>query len=279
MGDPLLVRDRDIVLSSGASVHVRDAGPIDADTTIVLLHGVMMSSRFFERQFTGSLTDSFRVIAPDYRGHGKSGPSADGHTVAGYARDLQDLLTSLGVARPVLVGWSMGTMVAYEFIKAYGSDAVRGLVVVDQPPSDFAWPDYPFGVITLATLAELVEGLQSDQRAIAAEFADLMIHEPTDDGRAWMTDEICRVSPTVASTILVDQTLRDFRELLPQISCPTLVIFGADPKFTNPEAGAFIAERIPGARLELFVASSHCPFFEEPERFDALLAEFVGAAR
>ena len=271
-------REHDVDLTSGIRVHVTEAGPADAEITIVLLHGVMMSSRFFQRQLAGPLTAGYRVIAPDYRGHGRSAAAADGHTVAGYARDLHDLLEVLGVERPVLVGWSMGTMVAYEYIKAYGSDSVRGLVVVDQPPSDFAWPDYPYGVITLATLAELVEGLQNDQQALAAEFADLMIHAPTDEGRAWMAEEICRVAPAVASTILVDQTLRDFRPLLPEITCPSLVVFGADPKFTNPEAGTYIAEQIPGARFEIFAESSHCPFLEEPERFDQLLGDFVRSA-
>jgi len=44
----------------------------------------------------------------------------------------------MGVERPVLVGWSKGAMVPFEYLKAFGQDAVAGIVIVDQPPSDFA---------------------------------------------------------------------------------------------------------------------------------------------
>ena len=147
-------------------------------------------------------------------------------------------------------------------------------MIVDQPPSDFAWEGYPFGVLTVEALAEMVEGLQLDQRGVAEEFAGLMQHEPKPDVSAWMVEEITRVPAAVASTILVNQTLRDYRPFLPEISCPTLVAFGRDPKLTPPEAGEYIASMIPGARFEVFEHSSHVPFLEETERFNALVQEF-----
>jgi pimeloyl-ACP methyl ester carboxylesterase len=169
----------------------------------------------------------------------------------------------------------MGAMVAYEYLRAFGSGSVAGLVVVDQPPSDFAWDGYEFGVITLDTLREMNEQLQLDQAAIVAEFTELMLHAPDEPTMAWMGQEIMRVPPVIASTILVDQTLRDYREFLPQIDVPTLVLFGEDDKFTNPRAGQYIADRIPGARLQTFAHSSHCPFWEESDAFNRAVAEFA----
>ncbi len=258
-------------LGQGVVLHVEDEG---SGPPIVLLHGVMMSSRFFERQFGGALADH-RLIAPDFRGHGRSSKVLSGHTVASYAQDVGRLFEAVGVERPVLVGWSMGAMVAYEYLKAFGSSAVRGIAVVDQPPSDFAWEGYPFGVLTPQALAGMVEGLQLDQQAVAAEFAALMQHEPRDDVTAWMTEEVLRVPAAVASTIVADQTLQDYRPFLSTIDCPTLVMFGRDPKLTPPEAGAWIAGQIPGARFEVFEESSHCPFYEEAERFNATLAQWA----
>jgi pimeloyl-ACP methyl ester carboxylesterase len=171
----------------------------------------------------------------------------------------------------------MGAMVVYEYLKAFGSDSVAGIMIVDQPPSDYAWEGYPFGVLTVEALAEMVEGLQLDQRAVAEEFAGLMQHEPRADVSAWMVEEITRVPAAVASTILVNQTLRDYRSFLPEISCPTLVAFGRDPKLTPPEAGEYIASMIPDARFEVFEHSSHVPFLEETDRFNALVEEFSTA--
>ena len=241
---------------------------------VVFVHGVMMSGRFFERQISG-LGSTFRVVVPDMRGHGQSDKVLAGHTVGNYAEDLGVLLSDLSVERPVLVGWSMGAMVVYEFLKRYGMASVRGVVVVDQPPSDFAWPEYQFGVLTPESLGEMVEGIQIDQRSVAEEFAGLMQHEPQEAVSRWMAEEIMRVPPAIASTILVNQTLRDYRSFLPDITCPTLVAFGRDPKLTPPEAGEYIAGVIPNSELVIFEGSSHCPFFEEAERFNEVLQDFV----
>jgi non-heme chloroperoxidase len=260
-------------LSNGVTLHVVDEGD---GPPIVFVHGVMMSGRFFEHQVSGMRATN-RVVVPDLRGHGQSEKILSGHTVANYAQDLRLLFDERSVDRPLLVGWSMGAMVVYEYLKAFGSDSVAGVMIVDQPPSDYAWEGYPFGVLTVEALAEMVEGLQLDQRAVAEEFAGLMQHEPKPEVSAWMVEEIMRVPSAIASTILVNQTLRDYRPFLPEIQCPVLVAFGKDPKLTPPEAGLYIAGEIPGARFELFEHSSHVPFLEETERFNSVLGEFAAS--
>jgi non-heme chloroperoxidase len=245
---------------------------------VVLIHGWSMSGRFFQRQMP-ELSASFQVVVPDLRGHGASEKALRGHTVPQYAADLHAILAELSVQRPVLVGWSMGAMVGYEYLSAYGKDAVAGLVVVDQPPSDFAWEGYEFGVFTMDELRDMNEQLQLDQAAVVDEFTQLMLHQPDAETQKWMAAEILQVPPVIASTILLDQTLRDYREFLAQIDVPTLVLFGEDDKLTSPRAGAYIADRIPGGRLQTFPASSHCPFWEESQAFNQAVAAFAAELR
>jgi non-heme chloroperoxidase len=259
------VRVRDVTFS------VEDEG---SGSPIVFIHGWSMSGRFFQRQLS-HFAAAHRVIIPDLRGHGRSEKVQHGHTVPNYAADLHAVLAERSVQRPVLVGWSMGAMVAYEFVRAYGGGSVAGLVVVDQPPSDFAWDGYEFGVITLDALREMNEQLQLDQASLVSEFTQLMLHEPDEQTLGWMSAEILQVPPVIASAILADQTLRDYRGLLPLIDVPTLVLFGEDDKLTSPKAGQYIAGRIPGARLQTFAASSHCPFWEESGAFNEAVAAFV----
>jgi pimeloyl-ACP methyl ester carboxylesterase len=235
----------------------------------------MCSGRFFDPQVE-RLAGRFRVIVPDMRGHGESEKALAGHTVPTYAHDLAAVLDALDVQRAVLVGWSMGAMVAYEFLRAFGSERVAGLVIVDQPPADFAWGEgYAFGLFTPEVLAEAVEGIQTDLAAVGHEWAELMLHAPTPDTVAFFVGEFTKVPPAIAVSILVDQTFRDYREFIPGVDVPTLVAFGGDDKATSPDAGRWIAERIPGARLEIFEQSSHAPFFEEPDAFARALEEFV----
>lgn len=79
----------DTQFGSGVSFHVEDEGH---GPPIVLLHGVMMSGRFFQRQIAGVLRSTHRVVVPDFRGHGRSDKVLAGHTVANYAQDLHLLL-------------------------------------------------------------------------------------------------------------------------------------------------------------------------------------------
>jgi non-heme chloroperoxidase len=258
-------------LSNGVTLNVIDEG---RGTPVVLVHGVMMSGRFFDRQVP-YLSRYFRVIVPDLRGHGQSEKVLHGHTVANYARDLKALFEALQIQRPVLVGWSMGAMVVYEYLKQFGQEEFAGIVIVDQPPSDFAWPGYEFGGLTVQTLGEMVEALQMDQRAVAEEFANLMLHDPSPDVVAWMIEEITRPPAAVAATILVNQTFQDYRPFLAEITLPTLVLFGRDNKLTPPEAGEYIARNIPGTRLQIFEQSSHVPFYEEADAFNESVRAFV----
>jgi non-heme chloroperoxidase len=261
-----------VTLVRGVELNVREAGD---GPPVVFLHGVMCSGWFFQHQLDHAATGAWRAIAPDFRGHGDSEKVLDGHTVPNYAEDLHELLESMGVERPVLVGWSMGTMVAFEYLKAFGQESVAGIVVVDQPPSDFAWPGYEFAMFTPEVLGHTVDALQVDQVGLAEGFAELMLHDPAPDVVAEFVRELCKPPPAVATSILVDQTFRDYREFLPEITVPTLVAFGGDDKATNPAAGKWMADRIPGARLVVFDDSSHCPFFEEPAAFNAELVEFL----
>ncbi len=260
--------------SRGASLHYKDGGDGQA---VVLLHGVWMSSAFFRDQQTQAL-GGLRVITPDFRGHGESDKPSDGHTIAGYAADLHELLTVLDLREVTLVGWSMGAFVAWEYLHNHGIDRVSALVVVDEAASDFAWSGWQYGLIDSETLRELNAGLQSDQRAVAEHFAlEMFAKQPQPADLDWIVAEMCKVPPAVASAILIDQTLVDYREILPNLTVPTLVCYGRDEKLLPVAAGEDLVQRIPTAELVVFENSSHCPFLEEPDLFNLTVADFVAA--
>src|SRR5262249_52305239 len=179
------------VRAGGVTFSVESAG---SGPPVVFIHGWSMSGRFFRRQLAG-LSGRFSVIVPDLRGHGASEKVLHGHTVKNYASDLHAILAELSVRRPVLVGWSMGAMVGYEYLRACGSGNVAGLVIVDQPPSDSAGEGYEFGVFTTAALRDMNEQLQLDQAAVVNEFTQLMLHRPDRQTLEWMAAEILQVPP------------------------------------------------------------------------------------
>src|ERR1700712_3590724 len=164
-----------IEFSTGAALNVTDEG---TGRPIVLLHGVCMNQGFFAHNIA-PLAEQHRVVAVDFRGHGGSPPAADGHTLAQYARDVRALLELLELERPVVVGWSMGALVIWEYLTQFAGDpALAGVAILSQSPTDFTSADWPHGLADLGDLAELVEGLQDDFRAVFEEFGQTMFKTP-----------------------------------------------------------------------------------------------------
>jgi len=261
-----------IAADDGARLHVIDEG--SGEPSLVFLHGAFVNGRFFQKQREYFAAHT-RVVIPDFRGHGESDKVLSGHTVRRYARDVRSVLETLKVERPILVGWSMGAFVALEYVKEYGDGGRAGLAIGNQPPSDFAWPDYGFGGMNAEQLRDFIEQLNENPRELFEFAVPYMLHDPDPETVAWMVEEMLKLPPAAAASIMASQTLRDYRPYYPSVRKPCLVLFGADPKMTSPEAGKYIAERVQNGTLRLFERSSHCPFWEEPERFNRALHDFL----
>jgi non-heme chloroperoxidase len=242
---------------------------------LIFLHGVWMSSRFFHKQLESLSTDR-RVIALDFRGHGRSGPADGGHTVPTYARDLHTLVESLGLPPFVLAGWSMGAMVVWEYLRQWGAAGVQGTIVIDQSASDYAWADWPLGVVGFDGLCRVMTGMQETRAATCRSFAAAMFKRPPDPGELeWIVQEMLRLPASEAAAIFFDQTVQDYRAFLPAVSLPTLLCFGRDGKMMPVEAGEHLHSTLPLSRLTVFENSGHCPFLEEPETFDRAVRDFL----
>ena len=136
-------------LLTGATLACTDIG---SGRPVLLLHGVCMSRKFFERNIE-PLADRHRVIALDFRGHGESPRVEGGHTVAQYARDVRAVIEMLDLRDAVVVGWSMGSMVLWDYLRQFADDPrLAGAVVVSQGPSDLTQPGWPYGIADLAGL-------------------------------------------------------------------------------------------------------------------------------
>jgi len=93
---------------NGADLYYEDVG--DGEP-IVFLHSVTAGLRYFEPQLA-SLSDEYRTIALDFRGHGRSEKTELGHTLPQHARDLRCFLETLDLDDVVVAGWSMGAIVS-----------------------------------------------------------------------------------------------------------------------------------------------------------------------
>jgi len=259
---------------NSAELYYEDVGE---GRPVVFIHGVWMSSRFFAGQLP-YFAGRYRTIALDLRGHGQSEKTDTGHTVAQHARDVRGLLEALELREAVLVGWSMGSLVIWDYIEQFGTDRVAGMVDVDQSPSDFQWPDWPFGFLSFDDLRHVMTAVQTDRETLVRGFIPHMFKEPpSEPDTEWMVEEIARVPEPIAGAIIFDQTVQNYRETLPKVTVPTLLCIGRDEQLVSVAAGEWMAERLPQARLEIFEHSGHCPFLEEPDRFNEVVDAFIAS--
>lgn len=242
---------------------------------VLFLHSVWSSSRFFRKQLP-YFAERHRAMAVDFRGHGQSSVVHHGHTTDGYARDVRAFLRKLDLTGVVLVGWSMGAFVIWDYLRQFGPADVKATVIVDQPASDFKWPDWPFGAWDFKQLCEMMHGVQTNRTEIVRQFISQMFKvTPPPEEMEWMLAEYLRMPASIAGSILFDQTVTDYRPHLAGFTVPTLLCFGRDAKLVPIAAGEHLERSLPCARLVPFEYSGHSPFLEEPERFNHVVDEFV----
>ncbi|KAI1141369.1 alpha/beta-hydrolase [Hypoxylon sp. FL0543] len=298
-------------LAFQTSLPVGEEATLDARyaTCILLLHGFSGSSAYFTRNFS-ALSEDHWVVAPDLRGHGNSARPRGGYHVARLASDLRQLIGYLNRACSELesgnqiqfvgVGCSLGAAVLWTYAELFGCGDFRGFAFVDQAPLQDRSPfgDWDASRAHLTCYDEAT--MQAAQRAWiydpAGTHADLVqsclgyryAPEPeTDDisDERWRSDEefFTRISALCdhawLAKLLADHTRYDHREAIEDISVPTLVMAGRRTGCFPLEGIKETVRRVetsrPGlARMSVF-DSGHWLFYEEPERFNREIIEFV----
>ena len=171
----------------------------------------------------------------------------------------------------------MGSIVAWEYQRQFAGDTrLAGVVIVSQGPSDLTQDDWPNGIAEPLELGTWLQAAQEDFRGFFAEFVPAMFKTPPSEAeQAAMVDAICGIDPNAGTVILADQTLRDLRPAIPELDLPHLLVWGVDEGVIKRASGAWLADALPDAELHVFEESGHCPMWEEPERFNALVTDWV----
>jgi pimeloyl-ACP methyl ester carboxylesterase len=260
------------VRCNGATLYYEDRGE---GRPLVFVHGAWVGLRFFQPQLAG-LSGAYRTVAFDFRGHGRSEKTDHGHTIEQYAHDLRAFLDRREIDDGVLVGWSLGALVSWEYVDRYGTDGVAALVNVDMEPSPGDWSGEGAGRYDADQLREIHAGVQRNHLEFTDRLhANLLKEPPSDETRRMMFDEASRCPPSVKSSIILDATTCDYRDVLPEVDVPSLVCAGADEKWRSVAAVERSRELLPDAEFELFEESGHALTIEEPERFNRVLGRFV----
>lgn len=253
---------------------------------VVLIHGWPLSSASWEKQLPLLLDAGHRVIAYDRRGFGRSSRPAFGYDYDTFARDLHELLTALDLRDVVLVGFSMGTGECARYLGTYGSERVSKVAFISSlPPFLLKTPDTPHGV-DASVIKDIQQRIARDRPAYLSEFfADF--YNRNIFGGERISDEAIQLSWNVAADAsgkatldCVQAWLTDFRQDLPRIDVPTLVVHGEQDRILPLEAtGPRLHEAIPGSRFVLVRSGPHGIIWTHAEEVNRALLDFLNAAQ
>ena len=242
------------------------------DPALVLIHGITESHRTWH-PLLSALAKGRQVLAVDLRGHGDSDHS-DPYDPITYATDVVETVNALGLKDPLVVGHSLGGVVA----SAYAAIApCMGVVNIDQP---LRLADFQAG---LQQLAPMLKGHHGEfQQAIDMVFASMMgalpehevqrvsaLRSPADQKVVLGTwDAVLHATPEELDATVV--------ALAGAITVPYLAIHGIDP---GPGYAEWLTKLVPTATVEVWADLGHYPHLCEPQRFVRRLAEFEAQVR
>jgi pimeloyl-ACP methyl ester carboxylesterase len=240
----------------------------------VFLHGMGGSWRDWEPQMD-ALSDSYRCIAIEHRGHGRSERPLGRYSTRLFADDALALLDHLGVEHAHIVGLSMGGMIAQHLAVAR-PELVDTLVLAD---TGAFMPDAPSEF--LARWAEQVraDGLLDTHGVVGGSmpgWSDRTVRERPEVVRNNLR-EAQSADPDAWYRAAMAVVEHDTRSLLGGITAPTLLVWGADDDMVPVKLAEPLQAGIADTRLVVLDDAGHVCNLEQPAAFNAALLEFLEA--
>jgi pimeloyl-ACP methyl ester carboxylesterase len=234
---------------------------------LLCIHGFCQSSTYWAPTLERLARLGVRGLAPDLAGFGASAAAPGPYTMEAYADRLAIWLDTLGVGRIVLVGGSMGGVVAQYFALRHPQRVERLLLV--------ATGSYTIDPAGAIARAEAMARRPWTLEAVRPMVNGFFHRAPPGDAFERYLRIALAASPEAVVEAARSNALSRTLESLETIAVPTLIVQGRHDRVRTPEHGAEMRHRIHGARLVILNDSGHTPHLEMPEAFHAAALPFL----
>ena len=236
---------------------------------VLLLHGLGSSSKDWEYQ-VDALSQHYRVIVVDIRGHGQTSKAKGRYSIELFAHDIADLMERLQIDLFHIVGLSMGGMLAFQLALDI-PERVKSITVVNSGPGFVSTSRKLKLVFAIRLLALRLFGL----KAVAPKIAEGLFPKGS--------------NPTLANTFIErfnnndkSSYIKSMKALLKwsvlsqieSINCPALIIT-ADRDYTSIASKKSYVTKMPKAKLVVIENSHHALPVEKPEKFNLIVIDFL----
>ena len=250
---------------------------------VVLIHGYPLDGSSWEKQTVALLDAGYRVITYDRRGFGKSSKVTEGYDYDTFTADLNSLLETLDLHDVVLVGFSMGTGEVARYLSRHGSARVaKAAFLGSLEPFLLKTADNPDGV-PQEVFDGLLAAVSEDRFAFFTEFFKNFFNTDENLGSRLSPEalaasqQLAYGSSAYASVAAQPTWLTDFRQDVPRIDVPTLIVHGtADNILPIDASGRRFAAALPTAEYHEIEGAPHGLLWTHGSEVNEILLGFLG---
>lgn len=285
-------RARLVHLPDGADLYVEEAGPM-SPRGAVFIHGSALRSDVWHYQMPG--VGDHRLVFFDLRGHGRSQPKGElDFTIENLARDIEAVIEDSELEEVVLVGHSVGGMIALQLASMrteWLGSRLKGLVLLNttyRPAYDTS-----IGGAVISKLERVIrhpidalgghhrriESLRKIVRPADSVFLAVAFAAFGPGASAKQIDFTYDMTADTSADVLFDliKSYRDYdvREKLADLTVPVVVMTGTHDRLTVPKASEYLVEHLPKAELCIYEDCGHMTMMERHDDFNARLDRFL----
>jgi pimeloyl-ACP methyl ester carboxylesterase len=267
-------------LFTNIDLYVEDTG--GTGRTVVLIHGWPLSGESWKDQVPVLQQAGYRVVTYDRRGFGRSDKPKTGYTYDTLTEDLHAVLEGLDLNDVTLVGFSMGGGEVARYFTKYGDERLHSVVFAAAvPPYLMQLPGNPDGPLAKSEAAKMSASLTASEDSFYDDFTTQFFSA---DGQLMVTEEqrqealalAKQASKAAALACMTAFGATDFRDDLPKVSVPALVLHGdSDQTVPFEGSGQRTHKAILGSELVLIPGAPHGLNVSHATQFNQALLDFL----
>ena len=266
-------------LKNGEKLYYEDMG--NGPETLVMMHGWTSSHDIFTEP-AAKLKDKARCIIYDHRGHGGSKEANhEKPTMETLAGDLNELIQGLSLSSVTLLGWSMGAGVVLNYVRIYGCDALKQIILCDMTPKQLNDDEWKLGLYQGAYTREDMEkdagkDFFSLYRSFAVGAVPRLKKIPGFLLKRPLKKRLAGCDEGVLRSLSASMKAQDNRDVVEKITVP-LTYFYADPgSLFSPKLADWYRKHVKTQYQAVpFPGSDHMLVTNDPYRFTESVAKVL----
>lgn len=245
--------------------------------TLFFIHGWGCDSRVWINQVE-TLSNKYKVITADLRGHGKSQWKSTDNLLDAFAQDMAMLCKKLNVNNVNFIGWSLGCYVIFKLIEN-APEIINSIALVGGSPKFLKSDGFKFG-FKVKNLRLMRRRINRDFNYALSDFhRSIFLENEVDEANFKNLLKMLNKNPhpnkdaLILGLDMLEKT--DFRKKIKGFDIPVLIVCGESDSTTPRGASEYMHKAIKNSMLAIIKNSGHAPFLTKPNEFNRILEKWI----